>query len=54
MKNLLLALLLGGLPAVASAQTFDVPAHYTLSKPDDYAQYEPQVLNTINWLEATP
>jgi hypothetical protein len=54
MKKLLLALMLGGLPAVASAQTFDVPAQYTLSKPDDYARYEPQVLSTINWLEATP
>ncbi|HEX8326176.1 MAG TPA: hypothetical protein VF629_01460 [Hymenobacter sp.] len=54
MKKLLLAFVLGGLPALASAQTFDVPAQYTLSKPDDFAKYEPQVINTINWLEATP
>ncbi|MDO7846365.1 hypothetical protein Q5H92_08360 [Hymenobacter sp. M29] len=54
MKKLLLAFLLGGLPALASAQTFDVPAQYTLSKPDDFARYEPQVISTINWLEATP
>lgn len=55
MKKLLLAFLLGGLPtAGASAQTFDVPAQYTLGKPDDFAKYEPQVINTINWLEATP
>ncbi|GAB3572598.1 hypothetical protein [Hymenobacter daeguensis] len=54
MKKLLLAFLLGGLPAVASAQTFDVPAQYSFSKPDDFARYEPQVISTINWLEATP
>jgi hypothetical protein len=54
-RFLFLALLLGGISYAASAQSaFDVPAQYNFSKPDDYAQVEPQVLNTINWLEETP
>ncbi|WP_046244972.1 hypothetical protein [Hymenobacter terrenus] len=56
MKRLLFAFfLLGSSPYLALAQSaFDVPARLSLSKPEDYAQYEPQVISTINWLEETP
>ena len=48
-------LLLGSAPGPARAQSaFAVPAHLSLSKPEDYGQYEPQVISTINWLEETP
>jgi hypothetical protein len=54
-RFLLLAVLLGSATLPAAAQSaFDVPAQYSFSKPDDYAQVEPQVLSTINWLEETP
>jgi hypothetical protein len=50
MKRLFLALLLmAATPYLAAAQSaFDVPAKYAFSKPEDYAQVEPQVLSTIN------
>ena len=55
-RFLLLGLLLTGSASysVSAQGAFDVPAQYSFSKPDDYAQVEPQVLNTISWLEETP
>lgn len=48
-------LLLGSTLGPARAQSaFAVPAQLSLGKPEDYGQYEPQVISTINWLEETP
>ncbi|GAB3296165.1 hypothetical protein [Hymenobacter tenuis] len=57
MKNvaLLLALtLFCGAPAALAQSTYKPPIGYSLQDPDDYAEYEPQVVATVNWLEATP
>jgi hypothetical protein len=35
-------------------QNFDVPANYAFTSKEDYATYEPQVIQAINWLESTP
>lgn len=36
------------------AQDFDVPNNYILEKAEDYAPYEKNVMNCINWLMNTP
>ncbi|PCJ96097.1 MAG: hypothetical protein COA50_07910 [Flavobacteriaceae bacterium] len=38
----------------AFAQDFEIPKNIQLEKESDYAQYEVDVLNGINWLENTP
>lgn len=36
------------------AQTFEVPKNYVLEAKEDYAQYEDDVINGVNWLLNTP
>ncbi|QQL48683.1 hypothetical protein [Mucilaginibacter ginkgonis] len=48
----LFVLLLFGLRA--AAQTYTVPVNYKFSSPADYKRYEPQVLETVDWLQNTP
>lgn len=36
------------------AQEYEVPENYVLDKAEDYAPYEDDVVNGINWLMATP
>src|ERR1700693_2154940 len=36
------------------AQTYEVPKDYVLKAKEDYAKYEQDVINTIDWLEQTP
>ena len=51
------ALLVAGGWAVAptaQAQQSPVPSNYSFPTKADYAQYQPQVIETVNWLEKTP
>jgi len=45
----LLAISLNGM-----AQLSPVPKSYSLTTPDDYNKYEPEIVKVINWLEQTP
>jgi len=36
------------------AQEFEVPKNYVLSKKEDYAKYESDILKSIEWLTNTP
>jgi hypothetical protein len=37
----------------ATAQTYEVPKDYTLKAKEDYAKYEQDVINTVDWLQQT-
>jgi len=37
----------------AVAQTYDVPKDYQLKVKEDYAKYEAEVINTVDWLQQT-
>jgi len=57
MKKLLLFLplaLLLALPAAQAQSSYQAPTGYSLQTADDYTEYEPQVVATVNWLEKTP
>lgn len=41
------------LSSTAVAQTYEVPKDYVLKTKEDYAKYEPDVINTIDWLQQT-
>jgi hypothetical protein len=41
------------LTGTAVAQTYQAPTGYTLKAPADYARYDTQVIESVNWLEAT-
>ena len=36
------------------AQTYEVPKGYVLKAKEDYAKYEQDVINTVDWLQQTP
>ncbi|MDA3883691.1 MAG: hypothetical protein PF481_10455 [Bacteroidales bacterium] len=41
--------------AVSSfAQTVDIPTNYSLEKAEDYAQYEDEIIASVDWLIAVP
>lgn len=42
------------LAGTAVAQTYQAPTGYTLKAAEDYALYNAQVIEAVNWLEATP
>ncbi|AHJ97161.1 hypothetical protein Hsw_1566 [Hymenobacter swuensis DY53] len=46
-------MLLAALPTLAQT-SYKPPTGYAFQTPDDYAQYEPQVIAAVNWLEKTP
>ncbi|WP_426491204.1 hypothetical protein [Hymenobacter sp. 102] len=49
------ALLFLATASITQAQTsYQPPVNYAFQTPDDYAEYEPQVIATVNWLEKTP
>ncbi|RSK29589.1 hypothetical protein [Hymenobacter metallilatus] len=53
LASILLSLLLTA--SAARAQTsYKVPTGYSFQTADDYAEYEPQVIAAVNWLEKTP
>lgn len=56
MKKLLLfsAILLTTASASRAQSSYKAPTGYSLQTADDYAEYEPQVIATVNWLEKTP
>jgi hypothetical protein len=54
MRKTLLTLVLVAISTGIFAQDFEVPKNLKLDKPDDYALYEKDVLNCINWLMSTP
>jgi hypothetical protein len=57
MKKLLLfsaILLLTTASATRAQGSYKAPTGFSLQTPDDYAEYEPQVIATVNWLEKTP
>jgi hypothetical protein len=35
-------------------QAFEVPTNYTFQTKEDYAKYDQQVIQAVNWLESTP
>ncbi|QJX48015.1 hypothetical protein HMJ29_14135 [Hymenobacter taeanensis] len=53
--TLLLAFaLLSAAPAVLAQSAYKVPTNYTLQRPEDYAEYNKEVVATVDWLEKTP
>lgn len=42
------------LAGTAIAQTYQAPTGYTLKAAEDYSRYDAQVIEAVNWLEATP
>lgn len=53
--TLLLVVLLGAAAPIAHAQTaYRAPVGYAFQSADEYADYEPEVLAAVNWLEKTP
>jgi hypothetical protein len=54
MKRILLALMISASSISVFAQDNGVPAEYTLGQAADYAKYERNVLQCIDWLMATP
>ena len=54
MKNLLLLFASFFLFIQLSAQTFEVPANYKLKSKKDYAKYEQDIVQAVDWLINTP
>ncbi|MCC2547353.1 hypothetical protein LJY25_12935 [Hymenobacter sp. BT175] len=57
MKKYLLLLafgLLAGGPAARAQTAYQVPTGYSFQAPADYARYDAQVIEAVNWLETTP
>jgi flagellar motility protein MotE (MotC chaperone) len=52
-KILTLFIIVSAFAFKASAQTYEVPKNYVFKAKTDYEPYEPQVISTINWLQAT-
>lgn len=53
MKNLFLLLLVSVLTMPVLAQKFEVPKDYTLELKEDYAPYEQDVIDAVEWLVST-
>lgn len=54
MKTIIITLSAIVLSLVCNAQDFKVPENYKLEKADDYAKYEKDVLDCIDWIINTP
>jgi hypothetical protein len=54
MRKLFLASITALFCVFAYSQEFQVPANYSLVNAEDYAVYEQDVVNGINWLANTP
>jgi hypothetical protein len=50
----LLVICLFALSSKVNAQTFPVPENYTLKVKEDYAKYEQDIVNTVDWLQQAP
>lgn len=50
MKQLIFLTLLTCSMATTQAQTFEVPQNVKFEKPEDYAGYEKEVIQAVNWL----
>jgi hypothetical protein len=53
-KTCLTLTILGLFTISAAAQSYKPPKNYKLKKKSDYAEYEDEVLDAVNWLESTP
>jgi len=54
MKKILSILGFSVLMISLHAQEFNVPKNYTLKSPTDYAKYEADIIQCVNWLFNTP
>lgn len=54
MKKLFLFLFTIAFAIGLSSQNFEVPKNYKLEKAEDYALYEQDIINCIDWLMKTP
>ncbi|MBC5774896.1 hypothetical protein H8S95_12540 [Pontibacter sp. KCTC 32443] len=54
MKKAIFTLLISALSISAYAQNFEVPQNYKLVAKEDYAPYEQDIVNCVNWLAETP
>lgn len=54
MKYIILVLLLTTTSLNLFSQDFEVPQNYVLDKAEDYAPYEDDIVNCIDWLMKTP
>ena len=54
MKTLALITILTLVSMGIYAQDFEIPKNYKLEKVEDYAPYEQDVINCVNWLIKTP
>ena len=54
MKKLLFVTVLLSICQLGFAQEFEVPAAYEMKTLEDYARYQPMMVDCINWLENTP
>jgi len=54
MRTLTLTLFFISLSTGFFAQNLEIPKNYKFEKTEDYAPYEQDVVNCINWLMATP
>jgi hypothetical protein len=54
MKTYILTLTFAVFSLGLFSQNFEVPQNYKLEKAEDYAPYENDVINCINWLRETP
>jgi hypothetical protein len=54
MKKLLILLVVTGLSYSSLAQDFQVPKDYAFKTAEDYAPYENDIVNCVNWLIETP
>ena len=54
MKKIALSLICLCMALIVCAQEFDVPVNYKFEKADDFARYEPSVVQAIHWINETP
>jgi D-arabinose 1-dehydrogenase-like Zn-dependent alcohol dehydrogenase len=54
MKKILSTLVFSVIITGLFAQDFNVPTNYVLKSPADYAKYEADIIQCINWLMITP
>ena len=54
MKAIIITLVIVNISFTVSSQDFEVPKNYKLEKVEDYAIYEQDIINSVNWLLTTP
>jgi hypothetical protein len=54
MKTFLLILILAASSMILPAQDFVIPKDFSANKPEDYAKYENDIIQCINWFTNTP